>query len=449
MYELVLKGGTLVSSDDVFIGDIALHNGRVAAVGEGLEAEEVLDVSGKILLPGAIDPHVHMALPVAGTHSCDDFASGTIAAATGGVTTILDFTVGSHNTTLTEDLKKRLETAKNSVIDYAFHSEIVGWTPARLDEMRAVSEMGVRSFKFFTAYAASGRRIESGPLLESLYTLAELDALAVVHAEDESIIQVLLSKMTETEKSEMSALAASRPDICEASAIHSVAWLARTAEAQVHIMHLSSLAGLQEVVKAQKEGTKITAETCPQYLLLTEDVYNHEDARLYSASPALRTLLDQQALWHALANGDISFLSTDHCPFSQEQKTWQGSFERLPYGLPGVELMLPLAYSEGVMKGRISLTELATLTSSAAAKLYGLFPRKGSLLPGADADIAILDPEAEWVITPSLLHSKCDFSPYSGLSVQGKVWATFSRGRLIYKEGTFSGQLGYGRFLAR
>ncbi|MDR2136954.1 MAG: dihydropyrimidinase [Synergistaceae bacterium] len=457
MYDLVLKGGTLVVSEDVFEGDLAVRGGKIAAIGQALDADEsrCLDLRGKIVLPGAIDPHVHMALPVASgtplgeTRSCDDFLTGTMAAASGGVTTIIDFTVGSRQTTMPGDLENRLKAARDSVIDYAFHAEVVGWTPARLDEMREVAEMGVRSFKFFTAYASSGRRTENGPLLESMHTLAEIDGLAVVHAEDESVIQTILEQMTDEQKSRMTALGLSRPDVCEACAIDSVAWLARYAGARVHIVHLSSQMGLEELLKARREGTDITAETCPQYLLLTDEVYKKEEARFFSAAPALRTVADQQALWRALSKKDLAFLATDHCPFTREQKAWQGRFDRLPYGLPGVELMLPLAYSEGVLKGRFSLSDLAELTSTAAAKLYGLYPRKGNLLPGADADVAVIDPEAEWTVKASGLRSNCDFSPYEGLPMRGKVHAALSRGELIYRDGEFMGRPGRGRFLAR
>ena len=451
MYDLVLKGGTLVVPDDVFEGDLAIRNGKIVAMGLDLDGETkaVWDVAGKIVLPGAVDPHVHMALPVGGASSCDDFLAGTRAAASGGVTTLIDFTVGGRGSTLPEDLQKRLKDAKDSVIDYAFHGEVVNWTPARLAEIRTCVEMGVRSFKFFTAYADSGRRTENGPMLESFQVLAELDALAVVHAEDESIIQAISAQMSDEQKSHMTALGYSRPDTCEASAVASVAWLARFSGVRLHIMHLSSQLGLEEVQKARLDGTDITAETCPQYLLLTEDVYRREDARFFSASPALRTAADQQALWRACAKKDVNFLSTDHCPFTCEQKSWQGRFDRLPYGLSGVELLLPLAYSQGVMKGRFSLSDLAELTSSSSAKLYGLYPRKGNLLPGADADIAILDPEAEWTVRAADLHSNCDFSPYEGLAMQGKVWATLSRGEMVWKDGEAAARPGRGRFLAR
>jgi dihydropyrimidinase len=375
--------------------------------------------------------------------------AGTQAAASGGVTTIIDFTVGSRESTLIEDLENRLKDARDSVVDYAFHAEVVGWTPARLDEMREVAEMGVRSFKFFTAYGSSGRRTNNGPLLESMQVLAEIDGLAVVHAEDESIIQTILDQMTDEQKSHMTALGLSRPDVCEAGAINTVAWLARCAGARAHIVHLSSQMGLEELAQARRDGADVTAETCPQYLLLTDEVYKKEDGHLFSAAPALRTIADQQALWRALSNKELAFLATDHCPFTREQKTWQGRFDRLPYGLPGVELMLPLAYSEGVMKGRFSLSDLAELTSTAAAKLYGLYPRKGSLLPGADADVTVIDPAAEWTVTAGELRSNCDFSPYEGLPVRGKVCATLSRGEWIYRDGEFTGQAGRGRFLAR
>ena len=308
--------------------------------------------------------------------------------------------------------------------------------------------MGVRSFKFFTAYASSGRRTDNGRLLESMRVLAELDAPALVHAEDEDVIQAIRDRMPEERKSDMTALGVSRPDLCEASAVASVAWLARSAGARVHIVHLSSKLGLRELLKARESGADITAETCPQYLLLTDEAYLREDARLFSAAPALRTAADREALWDAVARKDVSFLATDHCPFTNEQKTWRGRFDKLPYGLPGVELLLPLAYSEGVMKGRFSLSDLADLTSTAAAKLYGLYPRKGNLMPGADADVAVIDPKAEWTVKASALRSRCGFSPYEGMTLRGKVFAVISRGDTIFLNGEFNGRPGRGRFLA-
>ena len=451
MYDVLLKNGMLVLPDDVFVGDLALKGGHIAALGAGLteESAEVVDASGRLVLPGAIDPHVHMDLPVGGTRSCDDFLAGTRAAAAGGVTTILDFTVGSRETSMTDDLTERLKAAAPSVIDYGFHAEMVGWTPARLDEMREVAERGVRSFKFFTAYAASGRRTENGPLFESMKAAAELGAVASVHAEDESLIQARLALMGDEEKGRMTALGLSRPPLCEASAVREVAWLARRAGAQVHIMHLSSALGLEEVLKARREGADVTAETCPHYLLLTDAVYGREDARFYSASPALRGDRDREVLWNALAAGEVDFLSTDHCPFTCAQKEWKGTFDRLPYGMGSVELMLPLAYSEGVLEGRLTLCGMADRTSAAAARRYGLWPRKGSLLPGSDADVAVLDPTAEWTVSAKALFSNCDFSPYEGRTVRGRVERTYSRGELVYDLGAFPARPGRGLFLAR
>ncbi|NLL37030.1 MAG: dihydropyrimidinase [Fretibacterium sp.] len=450
MYDLVLKNGTLVLPGGVVTGDLAVRDGKIASVGsvEGA-ALETVDVSGLVLLPGAVDPHVHMELPVGGARSCDDFLDGTRAAAAGGVTTILDFTVGSRETTMQEDLEERLAAASRSVIDYSFHSEVVGWTPERLEEMRAVASMGVGSFKFFTAYGDSGRRTENGPLYESLRVIAELGAVASVHAEDESMIQTLLAMMPEQDKASMTALAASRPSLCEASAVQVVAWLARQAGAKLHIMHLSSGMGLEEVQCARAEGVDITAETCPHYLLLTESVYSGQDARFYSASPALREDADREALWRGLSSGSVDFLSTDHCPFTRAQKAWKGAFDRLPYGLGGVELMLPLAYSEGVGGGWLSLQDLADRTSTAAARRYGLWPRKGSLLPGSDADVALLDPKATWCVSADSMISTCDFSPFEGLEVRGRVVSVLSRGEFLLRDGVLTAKPGRGVFLKR
>jgi dihydropyrimidinase len=416
-------------------------------VGEGLEGRRVIDAEGCWVLPGAIDAHTHMALPVGEYRSGDDFLSGSIAAAWGGVTSLIDFTVGSVSTTLAEDLRVRREIAADSAIDYGFHGEIVGWRPGRIEEARAVAREGVRSFKFFTAYAASGRRTGNGALLEAFSVLADLGATALVHAEDEAIIQYIQRGLTDRERGSMSSLAKTRPPICEASAIRTVSWIAGKTGARLHIVHLSSGMGLEEVIAARREGVRITAETCPQYLLLDARAYEGPEGHLFSASPALHDPEDKERLWEGLRSGLIDYVATDHCPFTQEQKRWRGSFSDLPYGIPGVETLMPLLLSEGVRAGRFSLPDLVRLVSRRPAEIYGLYPRKGSLRPGADADLAIWDPEATWRIDPSALHMKVDFSPYAGREVRGRCLVTLSRGETILEKGEFVGEPGRGRYL--
>ncbi|NLB83880.1 MAG: dihydropyrimidinase [Synergistaceae bacterium] len=449
MYDLVIRGGTIVTPDDVLDVDLALQGEKIAALGCSLEGKNVIDARGKLVFPGGIDPHVHFALPVAGTFSADDFSTGSAAACAGGITTVIDFTVGAAGRTIAEDLQKRLEDASASVVDYSFHGEVVGWHPGKLDEIREAISLGIKSFKFFTAYGRSGRRTDTGPMFLSFRTLAEEDAVALVHAEDESLIGAFTAMLSPEEFKKMVTFARVRPDLCEASAVNTVAWLAAKTGVRCHIVHLSSALGLEEVLLGKKRGAHLSAETCPHYLLLTSEAYQGPEGHLFSAAPALRSVQNSDFLWQGLQEGAIDFAATDHCPFSRKQKKWKGTFADLPGGLAGVETLLPLLYSEGVMKGKISLCDLVRITSEEAAKLYGLYPRKGSLLPGSDGDLVLFDPEVEWTVKAADLHSKADFSPYEGMQISGKVWKTLSRGEIIYSEGALLGTSGRGKFLPR
>jgi len=446
-YDLVLRGGTLVTPQGTIQADLAIEGEEIAAIGLDLSGKREIDASGKLVLPGVIDAHTHMALPVAGTRSSDDFFTGTRAAACGGVTTIVDFTVGTQETSIPEEIEARKQEAAASVIDYALHGEVVGWPPGNEAEFRDAVKLGIRTFKFYTAYASSGRSSDSGVLYHAFGVLADLDAVALVHCEDDPIIDAILQQMGSAEKGKMASLAQARPPICEGAAIDQVAYLAEQVGVKVHIVHVSSALGLATVKRAKARGVRLTAETCPQYLLLTKEVYDRADGHLFSASPALRKEGDQQALWQGLSDGTIDLVATDHCPFTREQKTWNGSFLDLPYGLPGVETLLPLLYSEGVVKGYLELTDLPQLLSEGPARVNGLYPRKGTLSIGSDADIVIFDPEKEWTIHAENLRMATNFSPYEGRQVCGAVETTISRGRIVYVDGTFQGEEGWGRFI--
>ena len=446
-YDLVIKDGTLVTPQGTIQADIAVDGERIVSIGLDLSGKRVIDASGKLVLPGVIDAHTHMALPVAGTRSSDDFFTGTRAAVCGGVTTIVDFTVGTQETSIPEEIEARKQEAAVSVIDYALHGEVVGWHPGNEAEFRDAVKHGVKTFKFYTAYAASGRSSNSGILYHSFRALADLDATALVHCEDDPIIDAILQQMGREENGKMASLAQARPPICEGAAIGQVAYLAEQTGVKIHIVHVSSALGLVAVRRAKERGVGLTAETCPQYLLLTKEVYERTDGHLFSASPALREEGDQQALWQGLSDGSLDLVATDHCPFTREQKIWKGSFLDLPYGLPGVETLLPLLYSEGVRKGRFPLTALPRLLSEGPARVNELYPRKGTLSIGADADIVIFDPNTEWTIHAENLHMETDFSPYEGKSVRGAVETTISRGKIIYGDDKFQGKKGGGRFI--
>ncbi|MEA3283950.1 MAG: amidohydrolase family protein [Synergistota bacterium] len=448
MYDLVVRNGRMVIPEGLSYCDLAVDEGVIVAVGSKLKGRKELNADGLLVLPGVVDAHVHMALPVRGNRSSDDFLSGSMAAAAGGVTSMVDFTVGSPRTDLVQDIDARLETAEPSVIDYGFHCEMVGWTPGRENEIPSAVEKGVTSFKFFTAYGDSGRRSDSGALYRCFSKIAETGAVAVVHAEDDDLIRSLTAELSDDEKSSMTALSRTRPDICEGAAIDQAAFYGEVTGASVHVVHVSSALGASRIEAARMRGLDITAETCPQYLYLTDQVYRREDGHLYSASPALRGEDDGEYLWGCLGYGALDFVATDHCPFTSEQKAWKGSFSDLPYGLPGVETSLPLIYSGGVATGRIPLEMLPVIMSQAPAERYGL-KNKGRLAPGYDGDLVLFDPGARWTARAEDLHMKVDFSPYEGMEIQGRVITTVARGEIIYSEGRHLCEPGRGKYLFR
>jgi dihydropyrimidinase len=449
VYSLVIKGGTVVSALSAVSADVGIEAGRIAAVEPDLVGREEIDAAGMLVFSGIIDAHTHMALPVAGTRSSDDFLTGTVAAACGGVTAIVDFTVGDEETSIPEAIERRLEDAAPAVIDYALHGEVIGWTPGREGEFREAVERGVTSFKFYTAYEASGRRTSPPVLKRAFAELVKLNAVAVVHCEDEGLIASIAAGLSSGEIATMRTLADARPDLCESAAIVQVGRTARETGCRVHVVHVSSSLGLDAVRDVRSRRARVTAETCPQYLLLTRAVYDREDGHLFAASPALRTGADRTRLWEGLRRRDLDLVATDHCPFTRAQKVWRGSFTDLPYGLPGVETLLPLVYSEGVGCGRLALTDVPRLLSEGPAKTYGLYPTKGSLDVGADADLVVFDPEPTWRISAHELHMNTDFSPYEGWNITGKVVVTVSRGDVIYHRGHVAASEGRGVFVPR
>jgi len=449
MHELVIRGGTVVTPLSAISSDVGIENGRIAAVGLGLQGRRTIDASDKLVFPGAIDAHTHMALPVAGTRSSDDFQSGTIAAACGGVTTIIDFTVGSRETSIPEDIERRLDDLEDAVIDVALHAEVIGWNPEDDGQFREAVRRGVTSFKFYTAYEPSGRRTAPAEMRRAFSLIAELGAEALVHAEDEGLIRSIEAGLSEEDRGRMGTLALARPDLCEQRAISHVGRLAAETECRVHIVHVSSALGLSAVRNARADGVRMTAETCPQYLVLSAESYDRMDGHLFAASPALRSRQDQRVLWDGLRRREIDFVATDHCPFTRQQKAWRGSYSDLPYGLPGVETLLPLLYSEGVAAGILQLTDIPRLLCEGPARVHGLYPKKGALDIGSDADLVIFDPEVQWEIRAADLHMDTDFSPYEGWRVAGCVETTISRGDVIVEEGAPRADRGRGRFLIR
>jgi len=449
MHDLAIRNATVVTSLAARRLDIGIDGETIAALGEGLTGRRTIDADGLLVFPGVIDAHTHMNLPVAGTRSSDDFYTGTVAAAFGGVTTVIDFTVGSPQTSIPLDIDRRLEDIAPAVIDVALHAEVVGWQPGDSRQFVEAHRKGVTSFKFYTAYADSGRRTAPAVLRRAFEHLSDLQCMALVHCEDEDLIQSILQSLSPEALADMATLARARPDLCEQTAIAQVGRVAAETGCRTHIVHVSSAKGLAAVQEARKAGAVMTAETCPHYLVLAADSYDRMDGHLFSASPALRTQGDQTALWNGLRDRILDLVATDHCPFTREQKTWRGSFLDLPYGLPGVETLLPLLYSEGVGKGRLAATDIPRLLSEGPARTFGLEDRKGSIAVGLDADLVLFDPTQEWELSARFLHMRTDFSPYEGWTVTGKPVATVSRGDVIVEDEELAADEGRGRFLFR
>ena len=436
MDELVIAGAKLVTPQGVRETDVLIREGRIARLGRAHRPRAAFSAQGLILLPGAIDAHVHLALPVAGTRSADDFATGTLAAAAGGVTTLIDFTLGAPDKSLPQAIEERIAQAAPAAVDFSLHAEMIGWTPDRAGELAQAAELGVRSFKFYLAYADSGRRTPLGVLKAAMEGIARLGGVAMVHAEAEELVVPGKGPTPE-----------GRPAVAEEVAIAELAILALRTGCRTYVAHISSAGGLGAYLAGRDRGAPLWGETCPHYLLLDETAYSRPHGRYFSVTPPLRRPADRAALWAALARRELQAVSTDHCPFTRAQKDAAESPEKLPSGLPGIETLLPLLYSEGVAKGRLSLAALAWYLGEGPARAFGLWPRKGGIQPGADADLVLLDPKGSWTITAEGLHMATDFSPYEALQVQGRIVGVLSRGEWLAREGELLARPGRGEFV--
>jgi len=455
VYDLVIRNGTVVTADEAaqppFKAHIGIRGEKIAAVSEqALEGKTVIDAEGKYVFPGVIDAHVHMALPVSGTISSDDFYTGTVAAAFGGVTTIIDYTTPDVNQNLLESVRERLKVARDAVIDYSFHAVILGWPEGRAEEIAEAIRQGISSFKLFMAYGRSRRKSDDGVLYQAFQAIGKEGGIAEVHAENDDIIEFYQQEFRREGKLAPKYHALARPDFSEGEAVARALYLAKEADAPLYLVHLSSAKAIDALVKSRRDGVEVLGETCPQYLVLTDEVYQTEDAHYFVISPPLRKAADRKRLWAGLAAGEFSVIATDHCPFMRSQKDpKRDNFLELPNGMPGVETLLPLIYSEGVVKKRITLQQMVQYLATNPAKIFGLFPEKGTIEVGSDADLVILDPRRRKRLCRKMLHMNVDFSPYEGMVINGYPEITIARGRIIVDEAGFHGQRGAGRFLKR
>ena len=457
--DVIIRGGTVATASDIFQCDVGIRDGRIAVLGHGLgSARETIDATGKLVLPGGIDSHVHFAQPSGpDIVMADDFESGTRSAAFGGNTTVLPFCLQEKGHSLREALKGYHALAQgNCYVDVSFHLIISDPTEQVLgQELPALIEDGYTSFKVFMTY--EGLALSDREILEVMAVARETGALVMVHAENYDAIRFLTDRLERASKTAPYYHAISRPIAVEREATHRAISLAELVDVPVMIVHVSNREAMEEIRRAQQKGLKVHGETCPQYLVLTENDLkglNMEGAK-YVCSPPPRDEASQAACWEGIRTGVFSVFSSDHCPFRYDDPKGklapQGrtSFRWVPNGIPGVATRLPILFSEGVVKGRIDLNRFVALTSTNHAKTYGLYPRKGTIAVGADADIAIWDPEKRITITHDLLNDGSDYTPYEGREITGWPVVTMVRGRVVVRDGKLVGAKDHGSYLVR
>lgn len=455
---LLIKSGTIVTSSGRYQADLFAEDEQITAIGRHLDhpADIVIDARGKYVLPGAIDPHTHLSMPYMGFYTQDDYQTGTIAAACGGVTTVVDFDSQQKGESLLEAIERKQSWAAGKVvIDYSLHPAITDPRPEVLEEVKAaILDYGTPSIKIFMVYDF---RVDDATMIKLLEETRKYGGLVQVHAEDVYIIQYMNEVLAREGKLAPYYHAKSRPNIAEEEAVARAAKMAEFTGSRLYIVHLSSKEALFKVKEARDHGIDLFAETCPQYLLLDEERYRAPgfNGAKYVMSPPLRSRESNDALWAGLHSGDLQVVATDHCPFSYKGgKDMFGTddYKKIPNGAPGLETLLMLMHSEGVVKRKISLEKMVEVLSTGTARMFGL-KSKGAVEVGKDADLVVFDPTVKFTITQSKLHMNVDYTPYEGMEMSGMPVHVFSRGQKVaeWKEDRvhFVGEIGRGRFIKR
>lgn len=453
---LLVKNGTIATASDVYKGDIYIENGIIKEIGLNLnkDAEKIIDAEGKYVIPGGVDVHTHFNLDVGIAVANDDFYTGTIAAACGGTTTIVDhmgFGPKGCNLKHQVDVYHGYADGK-AVIDYSFHGVIQSIDENILEEMESiVNDEGISSFKIYLTY---DYMINDEDALKVLKKLKELNGVMTVHCENHGSIKYLREKFVEEGLKAPKFHPLSRPVESEGEAVNRMINIAEIAgEGPLYVVHLSSKLGLSYIKLARERGQKVYAETCPQYLVLEDSLYDlpNNEGLKYIMSPPLRKKEDSEALWKGIKDGYIQTIATDHCPFAfnKDKQMGKDDFTKCPNGAPGVEERIPLIFSEGVMKDRISINKFVDVCSTKPAKIFGLYPKKGTIQVGSDGDLVIIDPNKEVILSSKNLHSNVDYSAYEGIKVKGYPIYTISKGKVIVKDNKFIGNMGDGKFIKR
>ena len=455
---LLITNGRVITASDDYTADVYCENGTVTAIGKDLpshrfQASRTIDASGQYVLPGGIDVHTHLDMPFGGTTSTDDFETGTIAAAFGGTTCLVDFAIQYRGQTMRHALDEWMKKASGkAVTDYSFHMIVTDLPDAELADMdRMVRDEGVTSFKLFMAYPGVFM-VDDATIFRALRRTGENGGLVCMHAENGGVIDELVKEALRKGETAPKYHALTRPPSAEGEATGRAIALSELAGVPIYIVHLSAAHALEKVKQARDMGLPAYAETCPQYLFLSYDNYEEPgfEGSKYVMSPPLREKWHQDVLWKGLAKNDLQVISTDHCPFCMSEKALgKDDFSKIPNGAPGIETRLTLVHDGGVRPGRITMSRFVELCSTTPAKMFGLFPRKGTIAVGSDADIVIFDPNRSATLGVKTLHMNVDYNPYEGRTVQGSPSVVISNGQVVIEGNEFVGKKGAGRFLSR
>ncbi len=452
---ILITNGRIITAEQDYTADVFIENEKIAMIGSRLpvQADKVLDARGKYVIPGGVDVHTHLDMPFGGTMSSDDFETGTRAAAFGGTTTVIDFATQARGMKMREALDLWFRKAEGKACaDYGFHMIITDLPDAHLEDMNEMVREGVTSFKMFMAYPKA-LMVDDGTIFKAMRKTAENGGLLCMHAENGGVIDAIVQRALADGKKAPVYHALTRPTIAEAEAVNRTIALAEIAGVPVYIVHVSSHDALQQIADARLRGVPVFAETCPQYLFLSLndiDRPGFEGAK-YVFTPPVREAWHQEKLWQGLQANTLQIVSTDHCPFcfKEQKELGKDDFTKIPNGGPGIENRLQLLFEGGVNKKRISLNRWVELCSTAPAKMFGLYPRKGTIAPGSDADLVLWDPNADHIISAATHHMRVDYSMYEGYKVKGNAVTVLSRGEVIVDGGKWFGKAGLGKFLKR
>src|SRR5258707_4569145 len=445
----------IITATDNYHADILIENEVISVIGAKLEMEAdlTIDAKGRLVIPGGIDPHTHMELPFGGTTAADDFRTGTIAAAQGGTTTIIDFAVQYKGESLLQGVDNCHKKPEGKcAIDYGFHLITTELEDRQIEEMYTVMDEGVTSFKMFMAYPGVFL-VDDATIFRAMLAAGQRGGLICMQAENGIVINEIIKHALAKGHTAPKYHALTRPTIAEAEGVHRAIAIAEMAESPVYIVHLACADALNQVRQARDRGIPAFAEPCPQYLFLSLDNYDEPgfDGAKYVMTPPLRDKSNQAELWKGLKMDDLQVISTDHCPFCMKEQKELGrdDFSKIPNGAPGVENRVPLIYNGGVIENRISLNRFVELTSTAPARMFGLYPKKGTIAVGSDADLVLFDPKKEQTLSVKSQHMNCDYNAYEGKKIKGVVETVLSRGAIVIERGEFKGKAGYGQFLKR